>query len=106
MRVTDQQAKPVAWHVVDEQGGIQHAATWPQACHEHINDAINEHDLEEASRWIVRPVYANDRLPALVAMLEAEYESRKVERPTDYHQGFMDGLDFAIDRAAAAKEST
>jgi hypothetical protein len=32
-------------------------AGWPQACHEHINDAISEHDIDEAGKWkVVRAV--------------------------------------------------
>jgi hypothetical protein len=51
------QNKPVAWLVMDESGYVQHAASWRDAAHEHINDAINEHDLVCARTWRVVPVY-------------------------------------------------
>jgi hypothetical protein len=51
------QAEPVAWLVMDESGYVQHAASWRDAAHEHINDAINEHDLVCARTWRVVPVY-------------------------------------------------
>lgn len=42
------------WLVLDEEGWPVHCAGWPSACHEHINDAINEHDIEGAAKWTVR----------------------------------------------------
>lgn len=42
------------WVVIDEDGEPCYCASWPEACHEHINDAINEHDLKEAAKWLVR----------------------------------------------------
>lgn len=47
---------PVAWLIFDEKGYLQHAASWEQAAHEHINDAIASFDIQEAAKWIVRPV--------------------------------------------------
>jgi hypothetical protein len=41
------------WVVQDETGRPVHCAAWPEACHEHINDAINEHGIEEAKAWKV-----------------------------------------------------
>ena len=35
-------------------------ATWESACHEHINDAINQYGIDGADKWTVRPLY---RLP-------------------------------------------
>jgi hypothetical protein len=51
--------QPVAWLVLDEQGYPEFAAGWREAAHEHINDAINEHDIEGAKKWTVRPVFAS-----------------------------------------------
>jgi hypothetical protein len=51
--------EPVAWLVMDESGYVQHAASWRDAAHEHINDAINEHDLVCARTWRVVPAYAS-----------------------------------------------
>lgn len=48
---------PEVWIVLDEDGIPTFCAGWPQACHEHINDAINEHDIEHAGKWqVVRAV--------------------------------------------------
>jgi hypothetical protein len=46
----------VVWGPPEEDGlrYPQFCAGWPEACHEHINDAINEHDIAEAVNWIVR----------------------------------------------------
>jgi len=40
--------------VIDTTGEPIFAATWPEACHEHINDAITEFEIEGAATWIVR----------------------------------------------------
>lgn len=42
------------WLVLDADGWPIYCAGWPNACHEHINDAINEHELDEAAQWKVR----------------------------------------------------
>lgn len=42
------------WIVLDEDGWPIFCAGWPEACHEHINDAINEHDIDGAAKWKVR----------------------------------------------------
>ncbi len=53
--------EPVAWLVcsVNSDGSLslEHAAAWKEAAHEHINDAIAEHGIEEAASWVVRPAY-------------------------------------------------
>lgn len=41
------------WVVQDEAGHPIHCAGWPQACREHIREAINEHGIEEARAWKV-----------------------------------------------------
>lgn len=50
-------AEPSAWLVLDKDGTLIHAAAWREAAHEHINDAINEHGVSEAARWVVRPAF-------------------------------------------------
>ena len=40
--------------VIDEHGQPIYSATWPEACHEHINGAIIEFESEEAATWVVR----------------------------------------------------
>ena len=54
-----QGAKPDAWVVFDEDGLPVIACAWPEAAHEHINDALQEHDIQEAALWTVRPLYAS-----------------------------------------------
>lgn len=53
--------EPVAWLVcsVNSDGSLslEHAAAWKEAAHEHINDAITEHGIEDAASWVVRPAY-------------------------------------------------
>lgn len=55
-KVTDEQSE--VWVVQDETGQPLFCASWSQACHEHINDAINEHGIDEAKAWKVLH-YAN-----------------------------------------------
>jgi hypothetical protein len=57
------------WLVLDEQGYPNHCASWPEACHEHINDAISDHDIEEAARWTVRSATLDPRPTATDAAL-------------------------------------
>lgn len=42
------------WVVLDEDGWPIYCAGWPEACHEHINEAINEFDIDGAAKWKVR----------------------------------------------------
>ena len=60
---TEPAQEPVAWHVcsVNSDGSLslEFAAPWEEAAHEHINDAINEYDIDDAASWVVRPVYAS-----------------------------------------------
>lgn len=46
-------SQPRVWLVVDDQGNPEFCAGWPQACHEHINEALGT-DIEEAKTWHVR----------------------------------------------------
>lgn len=46
--------KKEIWLVLDEDEQPVFCAGFPSACHEHINDAINEHDIDGAARWKVR----------------------------------------------------
>ena len=61
------QGEPVAWHVcsVNSDGSLslEFAAPWEELAHEHINDAINEHDIDGATSWVVRPVYTHPPAP-------------------------------------------
>ena len=42
------------WVVMSDDGIPVYVAAYPEACHEHINDAINEHRVAEAAKWVVR----------------------------------------------------
>ncbi len=39
--------------VINEHGESEFSASWPDACHEHINDAIMDGDTA-AAQWVVR----------------------------------------------------
>lgn len=41
------------WVVLGESGEPDYCASYPEACHEHINDAL-EQGITEAARWVVR----------------------------------------------------
>ena len=41
------------WLVVDDKDNPEFCAGWPEACHEHINEALGM-DIEEAKTWHVR----------------------------------------------------
>lgn len=64
------------WLVVDEVGQPIHCTSWREACHEHINDAINDFQVEGAEKWKVysatydaQPVKLGENLlrPAILA---------------------------------------
>jgi hypothetical protein len=57
---------PVAWIVFDEEGSPEIAYSFPEGCHDHINEAI-EMEIEGAEKWVVRPVYASPTSPQVVA---------------------------------------
>ena len=44
---------PRLWVVIDEAGQPGYCASWPDACHEHINDALMG-GYGAAARWVVR----------------------------------------------------
>lgn len=46
-------SQPRVWLVIDDAGQPQFSAGWPQACHEHINEALAM-DIDEARAWHVR----------------------------------------------------
>ena len=83
----DNMPEPVAWLVcsVNSDGSLslEHAAAWEEAAHEHINDAINEHDIADASMWVVRPVVTADQLRAALAA-QAEKHAVVVNKCNSY----------------------
>jgi hypothetical protein len=52
MKSTD--PPPALWVVIDDQGLPGFSAPWPEACHEHINDALQDQNHAEAAEWRVR----------------------------------------------------
>jgi hypothetical protein len=82
--------EPFAWHVcgvnADGSLSLEHAAQWEEAAHEHINDAITEHEIESAGSWVVRPAYHRPQ-PSPAAQNDAPSQSMRdvlaeVERAT------------------------
>lgn len=51
------QIKPL-WIVLDGEGYPIYCASYAEACHEHINDAINEFNIYEAVDWKVIEAFA------------------------------------------------
>lgn len=51
---TPDAGEPEVWVVLDENGHSIYCASYPSQCHEHINDAIIEHDMPGAGKWCVR----------------------------------------------------
>ena len=72
--------EPAAWLVCSVNGDgslmVEHSTAWEQAAHDHINDAINEYDIEDAATWVVRPAYTADQLRTAIA---AERERVRLE---------------------------
>lgn len=72
-------AEPVAWHVcsVNSDGSLslEFAAPWEELAHEHISDAILDHDIDGAGSWVVRPVYAT---PQPIATAPANSASHRI----------------------------
>jgi hypothetical protein len=67
LRAMQSAGKPV-YVVIDEENDPCYVASWPEACHEHINDAINFSDMTEAAKWKVRTYYAAPPQPPVAAM--------------------------------------
>lgn len=58
-----QAVEPVAWLVLDEDRGPIMCAPAKQMCNDHINDAINDFDIAEASKWVVRKAFTHPAPP-------------------------------------------
>ena len=73
-RVLAEQAQgvePVAWIVLDEDKVPIMCAPARQMCNDHINDAINDFDIAEASKWVVRKFVQTPSPPPLVEPKDA-----------------------------------
>lgn len=51
--------EPDYWHVVDEDGNSIYSASFEQACHDHLNDALDSEEWEsaEVNKWRVEGLY-------------------------------------------------
>ena len=81
--------EPVAWLVCsinkDGSPSLEYAAAWKEAAHEHINDAITEHEIEDAASWVVRPAYAAPQ-PAVVQVPQGvDVEGRRIAAEAENH---------------------
>lgn len=47
---------PVGWCVFDNTNIPVYVCSWESACHEHINEEIEEYDNVDAAKWKVRPI--------------------------------------------------
>lgn len=60
-KLAEQDVEPVAHAVLEGRdtadSGWGYIAAWPEACHEHINEAIVEYEVEGAGDWKVVPLY-------------------------------------------------
>jgi len=67
--------EPVAYGVLEGRDikscDFGYIAAWPQACHEHINEAIAEHNIEGASTWKVVEFFTQDQLKQAYAAGQA-----------------------------------
>jgi hypothetical protein len=63
--------EPVAWIVFDEEGLPSFTAIHPRMAQDHINDALQEHGITEASKWFVRSVFLAPQ-PAADVVKDAE----------------------------------
>jgi len=68
--------KPVAYGVLEgrdiESCGFGYIASFPHACHDHINDAISEHNIEGAGTWKVVEFFTADQLNQAYAAGQAD----------------------------------
>jgi len=73
-RVDQERAKAgaVAYAVLEgrdiEDSAWGFTASWPEVCHEHINAAINEHNIEGAGDWRVVPLYLSPTPPVWISV--------------------------------------
>ena len=67
--------EPVAYGVLEGRDikscGFGYIAAWPHACHEHINEAIAEHNIEGAGTWKVVEFFTQDQLQQAYAAGQA-----------------------------------
>ncbi len=45
---------PDIYMVLTAEGSPEHFSLWPDDAHQHINEAVGEHDIDGAAGWVVR----------------------------------------------------
>lgn len=75
MNQTNEPVVKPLWLVIDEQGYPIHCGSYKEGCNEHINDAINDYQLEEAVHWKV--IEATPIEPNTITITAAEYAKLK-----------------------------
>ena len=58
-----QSVEPVAWIVLDEDRVPIMCAPAKQMCNDHINEAINDFDIAEAAKWVIREAFTHPAPP-------------------------------------------
>ena len=75
-----QEVEPVAWIVLDEDKVPIMCAPARQMCNDHINDAINDFDIAEASKWVVRKAFTHPAPPpAKAQQVAVPYDQQAME---------------------------
>ena len=71
--------------VLDEMGIPVFCAAYPQACHDHISDAIVEHEIHSAGLWVVRE-YTLDPRTLSQKLADSGFTRRPSLRAIDMHE--------------------
>ena len=101
------------WVVFDGEGLPSYCAPWERAAHDHINDALQEHDIPDAAKWTVRRYVVAMADRERVQLVSARESLRQLRRATDKwhsialslgYDGMNDALAASppVDRDAAA----
>jgi hypothetical protein len=93
-KLKEQSGDPVAWAVLEgrdiDSSAWGFIASWPEICHETINDAINEHHNPEAKDWRVVPLYTHSPRDEQVESLKAKLKVAESALDTCTFEGFCD----------------
>ncbi len=76
--------EPVAYGVLEggdiESCGFGYIAAWSEACHEHINEAISEHNIEGAGDWKVVDFYTASQMQQVIDQCNTDQEMIKKQQ--------------------------
>lgn len=81
--------------VLDDTGEPQHCASWPEACHEHINDLIDR-GLNAAGKWVVREVVCIDDLGLKETIRVLKFALDKGDKPMWLSDGWREDARLAL----------